>query len=183
MSATILGARVGPLRQDLDARWLMAYAAGLGERDPRYYDTLAAGGPLAHPLFAVCYEWPAAVAMRDQTIPADLQLRSVHASHRLVIHRPPRAGDTLLTTARVTEVRARRAGTLVVTRFETVNAAGAEHAHRRAADPSSTSPLVPMSTARRSASPSSMRVASATATASAPTKPATSGSRHTRASG
>ncbi|HEX6211832.1 MAG TPA: MaoC family dehydratase N-terminal domain-containing protein [Methylomirabilota bacterium] len=125
MSATILGARVGPLRQDLDARWLMAYAAGLGERDPRYYDTLAAGGPLAHPLFAVCYEWPAAVAMRDQTIPAHLQPRSVHASHRLVIHRPPRAGDTLLITARVTEVRARRSGTLVVTRFETVNAAGA----------------------------------------------------------
>ena len=125
MTATVLGAQVGPLRQDLDARWLMAYAAGLGERDRRYFDTLAAHGPLAHPLFPVCYEWPAAVAMRDRTIPAALQPRSVHASHRLVIHRPPRVGDTLLTTARVTDIRPRRSGTLIVTRLETLDAAGA----------------------------------------------------------
>ena len=125
MTATVLGVQVGPLRQDLDARWLMAYAAGLGERDRRYFDTLAAHGPLAHPLFPVCYEWPAAVAMRDRTIPAALQPRSVHASHRLVIHRPPRVGDTLLTTARVTDIRPRRSGTLIVTRLETLDAAGA----------------------------------------------------------
>ncbi len=124
MTATIQGTEVGPIRHVLDARWLMAYAAGLGERDPRYYDTLAPNGPIAHPLFSVCYEWPVAVAMRDTTIPADLQSRSVHASHRLLIHRPPRAGDTLLTTARVTEVRARRSGTLIVTRLETTDAAG-----------------------------------------------------------
>ncbi len=61
--------------------------------------------------------------------------------------------------------------------------AGAEHAHSRSREPSRTSPLVPMSTAMRRAGDSSMRVASATATASAPTKPATIGSRHTRASG
>jgi acyl dehydratase len=121
---TLLGAAVGPVRHQIDARWLMAYAAALGERDPRYYDTLAAGGPTAHPLFSVCYEWPAAVAMRALTIPADLQPRGVHASHRLVIHRPPGAGDTLSTTARVIDLRPRRAGTLIVTRFETVSAAG-----------------------------------------------------------
>ncbi len=124
MTTTILGAEIGPIRHDLDARWLMAYAAGLGERDPRYYDTLAAQGPVAHPLLAVCYEWPVAVAMRDKTIPATLQPRSVHATHHVVIHRPPRAGDTLLTTARVMDVRARRSGTLIVTRFETLDAAG-----------------------------------------------------------
>jgi acyl dehydratase len=124
MTTTLLGAVVGPIRHDLDARWLMAYAAGLGERDPRYYDTRGAHGPLAHPLFPVCYEWPAAVAMRDQTIPAALQPRSVHASHRLVIHRPPRASDTLLTTARVIDVQPRRGGSLIVTCFETVDAAG-----------------------------------------------------------
>jgi acyl dehydratase len=124
MSDTILGVAIGPIRHDLDARWLMAYAAALGERDPRSYDTLAAQGPLPHPLFAVCYEWPAAVALRNRTIPAALQTRGVHASHHLVIHRPPRAGDTLRTTARVTEVRPRRSGTLVVSRFETTDAAG-----------------------------------------------------------
>jgi acyl dehydratase len=125
MTTPVGGAELSPIRHDLDARWLMAYAAGLAETDPRYYDTLDPRGPLVHPLFPVCYEWPVAVAMRDRTIPAALQTRSVHATHHLVIHRPPRAGDTLLTTARVVDVRARRAGTLIVTRFETVDATGA----------------------------------------------------------
>ena len=125
MTATRIGAAVGPLRHEIDARWLMAYAAGLGEHGPRYYDTLAAGGPVAHPLFSVCYEWPVAVALRAATVPDPLQPRSVHATHHVVIHRPPRAGDTLLTTARVTDVRPRRSGTLVVTRLETTDTAGA----------------------------------------------------------
>jgi acyl dehydratase len=124
IAADIVGVEAGPIGHALDARWLMAYAAALGEADPRSYDTLAAQGPLAHPLFAVCYEWPVALALRDLTIAADLQPRGVHATHHLVIHRPPRAGDRLRTTARVIAVELRRAGTLIVSRFETVDAAG-----------------------------------------------------------
>ena len=120
----IVGVAVGPVTHAVDARWLMAYAAGLGETDPRHYDTLAADGPLAHPLFPVCYEWPAAVALRDKTVETALQPRSVHATHHLVLHRLPRAGDVIHTTARVTEVAPRPAGTLVVSRFETVDARG-----------------------------------------------------------
>ena len=124
IAPTIVGATAGPLVHEVDARWLMAYAAALGESDPRYFDTLAAHGPLAHPLFAVCYEWPLAVAIRDATIAAELQPRGVHATHHLVIHRLPGAGDRVQTIARVLEVRPRRAGTLIVTRFETTDAAG-----------------------------------------------------------
>jgi acyl dehydratase len=124
IAADIVGTEAGPITHDLDARWLMAYAAALGEADPRYYDTREAHGPLAHPLFAVCYEWPAAVALRDRTVADLLQPRGVHATHHLVIHRPPRAGDMLRTTARVMAVHARRSGTLVVSRFETTDAAG-----------------------------------------------------------
>jgi len=115
---------VGPIAHEIDARWLMAYAAALGERDPRYFDTLAPHGPRAHPLFSVCYEWPAAVAIRDATIPAELRTRSVHATHHLVIHRAPRAGDRVQTVARVTDVSTRRSGTLIVTRLVTTDAAG-----------------------------------------------------------
>jgi acyl dehydratase len=122
--ATIVGAEVGPLAQRVDARWLMAYAAGLGETDPRYFDTLAAGGPAAHPLFPVCYEWPVAVALRAKTIDEALAPRGVHATHRVVIHRPPRAGETLVTTARVSAAEPRRAGTLVVLHLTTVDEAG-----------------------------------------------------------
>jgi acyl dehydratase len=124
MSRAIVGIAVGPHVVTIDARWLMAYAAALGERDPRYFDTSAAAGPSAHPLFPVCYEWPLALAVRAAAIaPAQAPL-GVHATHRLHVHRAPRAGDVLTTTARVTGVEPRRAGTLVTVRFTTVDAAG-----------------------------------------------------------
>ena len=48
----------------------------------------------------------------------------MHASHRLRLHRLPRAGDELTSTARVTAVAARRSGTLVVARLVTRDAGG-----------------------------------------------------------
>jgi acyl dehydratase len=124
LSRDIVGVTVGPIAHDIDARWLMAYAAALGETDARYYDTLAPGGPAAHPLFPVCYEWPAMLALRERTTPEAIAIRSVHATHDLTLHRPPRAGDTLHTTARVTGLAHRRAGTLMTVRQETVDAEG-----------------------------------------------------------
>ena len=61
--------------------------------------------------------------------------------------------------------------------------AGAEHAHRRVARAEQHLAVGADVDGDAQLVVSSMRVASATATASAPTKPATSGSRHTRASG
>jgi acyl dehydratase len=124
LSRDILGVTAGPIAHDIDARWLMAYAAGLGETDARYYDTLAADGPAAHPLFPVCYEWPAMLAVRAVATSDEIAIRSVHATHDLTVHRPVRAGETLRTTARVTGLVHRRAGTLLTVRNETVDALG-----------------------------------------------------------
>ena len=123
LSPALVGLEVAPVTQAIDARWLMAYAAALGEADPRYFDTEAAAGPLAHPLFSVCYEWPAVVAARE-AIDAALRPRSVHATHRVEIHRHARAGDRLTTTARVTAVEPCRAGTRLDVRVATRDAAG-----------------------------------------------------------
>lgn len=125
LSASMVGLEVGPALHTIDARWLMAYAAAVGVEDVRYFDTQSAGGPLAHPLFAVCYEWPLALAVRDTAIGADIAPFGVHATHALTIHRPPRAGDTLHTTARVIAAEPRRSGTLVTVRFTTRDAGGA----------------------------------------------------------
>ncbi|HTY80721.1 MAG TPA: MaoC family dehydratase N-terminal domain-containing protein [Candidatus Bathyarchaeia archaeon] len=124
LSRDIVGASAGPLAHDVDARWLMAYAAGLGETDARYFDTLAPSGPAAHPLFPVCYEWPVLLALRALTTSDEMATRSVHATHDLVLHRPIRAGETLFTTGRVTGLAHRRAGTLLTARNETVDAQG-----------------------------------------------------------
>jgi acyl dehydratase len=118
------GAVAGPVVGEVDARWLMAYAAALGDLAPVYLDTARAGGIAAHPLFPVCYEWRAGAPLRD-ALPDGVAGRAVHLTHDLRLHRLPRPGDRLATTARVTAVAAHRAGALVVTRFETVDAAGA----------------------------------------------------------
>lgn len=119
----LAGAAAGPRTQAIDARWLMAYAAALGETAAEYLDTLRPDGLLAHPLFPVCYEWPLAVEARA-ALPEAIAVRGVHATHDLRIHRPVRAGDRLSTRAHVVRVEPRSPGAYVVTRFETVDAAG-----------------------------------------------------------
>ncbi len=124
LPAGVLGAETAPMRQVIDARWLMAYAAGLGETHARFYDTRAEAGPLAHPLFPVCYEWPPLVALRERVIADDLAPRGVHATHDLAVTRMPRAGETVTTTARVVAVERRRSGALVVARLTTIGTDG-----------------------------------------------------------
>ena len=51
-------------------------------------------------------------------------MRGVHATHRLDLHRPPRAGDRLSTTATVVALEPRAPGAYMVLRLETVDAAG-----------------------------------------------------------
>ncbi len=124
ISASILGTTVGPRVHDLDTRWLMAYAAALGETAPDYFDTTRAGGILAHPLFPVCYEWPLALDLRAKTLTDEIAVRSVHATHDLIIHRRLRAGDRLNTTAAITIVEPRVPGAYIAMRFETLDADG-----------------------------------------------------------
>jgi acyl dehydratase len=120
----LLGMESAPVRQRVDARWLMAYAAGLGESDRRFYDTLAAAGPVAHPLFPVCYEWPPLVALRESVIGEELAPFSVHATHDLVISRMPRAGEEVTTTARVVAIERRRSGARVIARLTSLDDEG-----------------------------------------------------------
>jgi acyl dehydratase len=109
----LLGTRVGPLEQVIDAGWVEAYAGALGQ----------SAAP-AHPVFPVCYEWPAALAVRDALPPA-VAIMGVHATHDLRLRRLPRAGDRLRTTATVIRVAPRPSGALLVIRFETVDGTGA----------------------------------------------------------
>jgi hypothetical protein len=55
LPAGILGVTAGPRVQEIDARWLMAYAAALGHTEPEYFDTTSPDGIISHPLFPVCY--------------------------------------------------------------------------------------------------------------------------------
>ena len=122
LSSAIVGEQAGPLEHEVDARWLMAYSAGLGETDARYYDTER--GLAAHPLFPVCYEWPVAQPLRALPTLKPLFPQLLHAQHDLRIHRPPRAGDRLKVSARIVAAVQRKPGAFVVFRFEARDANG-----------------------------------------------------------
>ncbi|HEY7252682.1 MAG TPA: MaoC/PaaZ C-terminal domain-containing protein [Methylomirabilota bacterium] len=122
--ASIVGTKAGPREQEIDARWLMAYAAALGEDAPECFDTTRPAGILAHPLFPVCYEWPLALDLRAKALSDEIAVRGVHATHRVVLHRPPRAGDRLSTTATVAALERRAPGAYMVLRMETVDSDG-----------------------------------------------------------
>src|SRR5919106_4599504 len=114
LSSATVGVSGEPLIHEIDARWTMAYAAGLGDTLPCYFDTQRPEGIVAHPLFPVCFEWPVIVAMRrhpaNASLTADERLRSVHATHAVVLHRLIRPGDCLTTRATVAGVEQRKPG-------------------------------------------------------------------------
>jgi len=119
----IAGAEAPALEQTLDARWIMAYSAGLGEDDPRCYDTGAAALPV-HPLFPVCYEWEPLQPVRSLPELAPVYSRLVHAQHDIALYRPLRAGETVRTSARIVAALARAPGAFIVFRCETRDARG-----------------------------------------------------------
>lgn len=105
ISSDIVGREVDPDEQILDERWLMAYNAALGkvELEP-------------HPLFPVCYEWPATRLLRERAGLVPLDARLVHAQHDLRLHAKPRPGRVRV-AGKVVAVAQKKPGVLVVFRF------------------------------------------------------------------
>lgn len=128
LDSSVFGTKVGPIAADIDARWTMAYAASLDDMAACYLDTRRADGIVAHPLFPVCFEWPAAGAIRTTlhaTMASGEPARGVHATHHTVIHRPVRPPMRVRTTAEVIGVERRSAGAYETVRFETIDDCGA----------------------------------------------------------
>jgi acyl dehydratase len=129
LSSRTVGASLPPMVHDIDARWTMAYAAGLGDTLECYLDTRRRDGIVAHPLFPVCIEWPAVVAARclpgHEGLTDAERARSVHATHDLLIRRLVRPGDRLTTSLTIAGVERRKPGAYQVMRLDTTDAAGA----------------------------------------------------------
>ncbi len=124
----LVGQAVDPIEHRIDERWTMAYAAALDDHRPAYLDTTRRGGVVAHPLFAVCCEWPVIVSSRQLStelgIPADEVITSVHATHDVTIERLIRPGDVLTTSLEIVGLVSKRPGALSWTRLRTVDADG-----------------------------------------------------------
>ena len=128
LNTSMVGASTEALTQLVDARWIMSYAAGIDDYNPRYLDTQA-GSVVAHPVFPVCLEWPVILSSRhlpgsESMTPAE-GARGVHASHDLHIYRPIRAGERLTTRATVIGLERIKPGAAQTTRLDTVDESGA----------------------------------------------------------
>ena len=113
IDAEIVGREAHARTVHVDERWVMAYNASLGE---------VSATP--HPLFPVCYEWDATRALREATGLQALNAQLVHAQHDLVLHRLPKSGETLSTTARVVAAGQRKPGAFVTIRLTAHGARG-----------------------------------------------------------
>jgi acyl dehydratase len=125
LSTEMVGQQTEPLEHQIDARWLMAYAAGLNDTLDCYMDTTA-GPVLAHPVFPVCPEWPVILNVREmaggQTLSPAEAARGVHAAHDLHIFKPIKAGDHITTTATMIGINQIKPGAAYTLRLDTHDA-------------------------------------------------------------
>ena len=123
----IVGQQTTPVEHEVDARWLMAYAAGIGDCSPSYMET-ASGTVIGHPLFPVCLEWPVNLSIRELQYAGALTpeeaARGVHATHDLHIFKPIVAGETYTTQACVVGLQAIKPGAAQTLKLVTCDSQG-----------------------------------------------------------
>eukprot|EP00927_Polykrikos_kofoidii_P069332 TRINITY_DN64768_c0_g1_i1.p1 TRINITY_DN64768_c0_g1~~TRINITY_DN64768_c0_g1_i1.p1 ORF type:complete len:343 (+),score=40.62 TRINITY_DN64768_c0_g1_i1:54-1031(+) len=136
----------------IDTRWIISYAAGIGDNKPEYMDSrkeaaeirptndfhqkgLQGGGVFAHPLFVWAVEWPIMwkglgpvylpnASKGEQGLLPEEHGRAVHFSEDIIINRPIYAGEMLTTKTRVVSCQKKSKGTLTVIRFDHFDATG-----------------------------------------------------------
>ncbi len=126
LNSAVVGRRSRRFQHVVDARWLMAYAAALGETASCYFDTREK--VIGHPLFPVCVEWPVVLDARNiegaQSLTRAESARGVHATHDVELHAPFVAGTEVFTTATIAAVETRKPGAYQLMKLATVSASG-----------------------------------------------------------
>ena len=124
----LIGQRTLPRRHAVDARWTMAYAAGLQDDNLRLRDT-ARKALAVHPLFPVALEWPSVLDSRalpgHNCLSHDELARGVHATHDLHVIKAIVPGQAYQTTATVVDLQAGQQGAKVCLQLDTHDETGA----------------------------------------------------------
>ena len=107
----------------LSTRYAMAYAAGINDSNPSYFDDEAPGGVKVHPAIAFALQW-ASRFRPDQTPNLRAAPYGVHASTDLRIHRPFRTGEAITTQGKLIQKRQIRPGVYHVDRYRIIASNG-----------------------------------------------------------
>ncbi len=127
LDTQMVGQQTEQFEHQVDARWLMAYAAGLDDCNAVYMDT-SEHRVMGHPVFPVCLEWPVILASRQlkgsEKVTPEEAARGVHAAHDLHIRRPIVADETYSTEATVTGLEQIKPGAAQTVRLDTFDSQG-----------------------------------------------------------
>jgi acyl dehydratase len=127
ISSRVVGYKIPEITTDVTTRMLMAYAAGIGECSPCFFDDASGGGIVATPSFCTVLEWP----VTNERIPeggiTDQEAqRIVRIGQDSTFYRPIKPGEKLQTSGCVAQVKQTSAGALIVQKVVTVNAESLE---------------------------------------------------------
>ena len=126
LDLSIAGIPAGERILTVSTRDCLAYAAGTEDLNEQYFDDARFGGIVAPPLFGVALDWALRPALASITgLTPEEARRGVHATQDMQFHRPIHPGDTLTVRGMVVQAEARSPGAYLVTRYETVDQAGA----------------------------------------------------------
>ena len=102
---------------EVTARAITAFAGGVNDYNPVYFDDLRPDGLLAHPGMVFSWQWNARF-MPDVELDLALVRRGVHAGVDVRFHRPIREGDVITAQGRSIAVRQTSAGVFSTQRYE-----------------------------------------------------------------
>jgi acyl dehydratase len=110
LTPELVGREVGRIEVSPDARWLMAYAAGVPDERPELFDTTSS--LVTHPMFPVAPEWELIITHRtaSSSMTRVEVLSGVHSAHDVIVERSVVPGERLELTATVVGVDRRRSG-------------------------------------------------------------------------
>jgi acyl dehydratase len=126
LSSDFAGAALKVHTCRVSARWMMNYAAAIGDPNPLYFHDERPEGIIAPPLFPVAMTWPIIENISDyieaEGFPGEILLTQVHYTEHLQVHRPVTPGGNITIRGTIAAIAPHRAGTHVVIRFDAADA-------------------------------------------------------------
>ena len=101
---------------EVSARAITAFAGGVGDFNPVYFEDDRAGGLIAHPGMIFSWQWNSRF-VPDLEYPLELVRRGVHAWVDIRFERHPREGDVITSQGQSIAVRQVRPGVLSAQRY------------------------------------------------------------------
>ncbi|MDO9559157.1 MAG: MaoC/PaaZ C-terminal domain-containing protein [Syntrophales bacterium] len=128
LTSDFVGAALKEYVCRISARWIMNYAAAIGDPNPLYFNDERPEGIIAPPLFPVAMTWPIIENIADyieaEGFPREILFTQVHYTEHLSIHRSVAPGSNITIRGSIAAILPHRAGTHVVIRFDATDAGG-----------------------------------------------------------